>query len=398
MNDRSTRPLFESFEPRKLLAAAPSLTAQAVSAPLAATYAPLATSSVGDVSGDIYSAIRANDVPAGAGGTIEDGALSNLGASGKRSDQRKERVKTDDRWHLGSAGKAMTATMVGKLIEQGRLDWDTTVVDVFPELDGEITSAFEGVTVWQLMTNRSGLSDANVGGSTLVKLGTLSGDRMAQRQKMVPILLDVRSNGVGAFAYSNWAYGLLGAMAERATGESFENLMRKYVFNPLKLETAGFGAQGRDGGSILYQPRGHNSNGSVKTAATDDVLPYLAPAGTMSMSVVDWAKFLKAHLGLKVGKVQLLQSSTLERLHTPYDAGGIKYAAGWVVTDVLGFRVLSHDGTNGNWYSTAQIIPQLKYAAFAVVNQGGADGLAAAYEIKDKLFDRTLPLLGDVLG
>lgn len=388
------RSLIESLEPRSLFSSVATVASPIVANATPAVRVAQATSSGGvrDVSGEIYDVWRADKVPAGAGGTIEGGSLTSLGASGRRSLARKDRVSTDDRWHLGSAGKAMTSTMVGRLIELGKLDWNSTVLDVFPELAGKITSAFNGVTVWQLMTNRSGISDANVAGSSLIKLGTLKGNTMQQRAAMVPILLKTKSNGAGDFEYSNWAYALLGAMAERASGIGFENLMRKYVFDPLKMDTAGFGAQGTDKGRKLYQPRGHTSSGSARTASNDDTLPYLAPAGTMSMSVVDWAKFLKSQMGLKVGKVQLLQATTLDRLHTPYDGPGVSYAAGWVVTDIAGTRVLSHDGTNGNWYSTVQLIPSLKYAAFAVVNQGGSAGETAAYDIKKKLLDETLPL------
>ena len=88
---------------------------------------------VRDVSGDIYSIVRENNVPAGAGGVIKGGNLAALGASGKRSKARKERVTTDDRFHLGSAGKAMTSTMVARLIESGKLDWETRIIDVYQQ-------------------------------------------------------------------------------------------------------------------------------------------------------------------------------------------------------------------------------------------------------------------------
>jgi CubicO group peptidase (beta-lactamase class C family) len=380
-----------SLEPRRLLSAMTSTLALKLEQHGTRIDVPFArATTVRDVSGDIYSIVRDNKVPAGAGGAIKDGELAALGASGKRRKDRTERVNTDDRFHLGSSGKAMTSTMVARLIEEGRLDWETRIVDVYPELDGQITSSFENVTVWQLMTNRSGISDAKVQtASNLIKLGTLSGDRQTQRNKMVPIVLKTAANGApGAnFEYSNFAYAVLGAMAERATGASFESLMVNYVFKPLRMDSAGFGPQGSDTGRKLWQPRGHNANGSPKTNSNDDLLAYLAPAGTMSMSVIDWGKFLKSQMGLKVNKRLLVQPATLERLHTPYDASGTQYAAGWVVTEVFGVKVLSHDGTNGNWYSTVQLIPQLKYAAYGVVNQGGSNGLSAAYDIKSKLID-----------
>lgn len=389
--DQQRTATFDVLEPRRLLSGGHGRIVQERSEGVAIDVPFARAQTIRDVSGDIYSAIRDNGVPAGAGGVIDDGALAAIGASGKRRKDRKERVDTDDRFHLGSSGKAMTSTMVARLIEENKLGWETRIVDVYPALANSITSSFRNVTVWQLMTNRSGISDAKVQtASNLVKLGTLSGTRMQQRDKMVPIVLKTVANGApgATFEYSNFAYAVLGAMAEKVTGQSFESLMNAYIFKPLGMDTAGFGPQGTDNGKKLYQPRGHNANGSPKSNGNDDLLPYLAPAGTMSMSVIDWGKFLKAHMGLKVNKKLLVQPTTLERLHTPYDAGGTQYAAGWVVTNVFGVNVLSHDGTNSNWYSTVQLIPALKYAVYSVVNQGGAKGFSAAYDIKSKLIER----------
>lgn len=341
-------------------------------------------SKVDDLSSIIYDAVHDENVPGGAAGVIQDGELVALGDAGKRVRGKSSNTGSSDRFHLGSSGKAMTSTMVGRLIELKKLDWNTTVTKVFPELKGKITKSFEGVTVWQLMTNRSGLAD-DLSAKTLVKLGTLKGDRQKQRAAMVPIVLAGGANGKPGekFAYSNFGYAVLGAMAERATGKSFENLMRDYVFNPLGMKSAGFGAQGKD--AKLDQPRGHDASGKARTSGNDDKLPYLAPAGTMSMSAGDWSKFLRIHMGVRVNGTKLISESTLDRLHTPYDGSGTSYAAGWVVTKVLGVSVLSHDGTNDNWYSTVQLIPDLKYAAFDVVNQGGSAGMAAAYAIKSEL-------------
>jgi CubicO group peptidase (beta-lactamase class C family) len=380
---------FESVEPRRHLSASLHPQRSAEMPPSAAVeyaYAAAAPAIV-DLKDDVYGVVHDNDVPGGQAAVIKDGAIAALGANGKRVAGKKQKVTTEDRFHLGSAGKAMTSTMVARLIELGQLDWETKIVTVFPELKGKITASFENVTVWQLMTNRSGISD-NVSTSTLIKLGTVSGDRQHQRAAMVPILLKTTANGApGAkFEYSNFAYALLGAMAERATGSSFESLMYTYVFKPLKMDSAGFGAHGKD--NKTYDPRGHDENGNPKTSQNDDMLPYLAPAGTMTMSVIDWGKFLKAQMGLPTKGKYLLKQSTLDRLHTPYNASGTQYAAGWVVTKILGVTVLSHDGTNGNWYSTVQLIPSLHYAVFDVVNQGGTDGMQAAYDLKEKAIDR----------
>ena len=69
-------------------------------------------------------------------------------------------MTTNDVFHIGSCTKSMTATLTAMLIEEGKLRWDTTIAEVFPELKGKMDQQYEAVTVEQLLKHRGGVPGA----------------------------------------------------------------------------------------------------------------------------------------------------------------------------------------------------------------------------------------------
>ena len=80
-----------------------------------------------------------------------------MGVSGKRQADQSIAVILHDRWHIGSLTKSMTATIAMKLVEQGLIKLDSTILDVFPNLVGQIKSQYETVTLGQLLSHTGGL-------------------------------------------------------------------------------------------------------------------------------------------------------------------------------------------------------------------------------------------------
>ena len=157
--------------------------------------------------------------------------------------------------------------------------------------------------------------------------------------------------------------------AEQATGKSWEELINRELFGPLKIRTAGFGAPNGK------HPWGHldpaNGGGPVPPGPMSDNPPALAPAGTVHMSLADWGRFASLHLTGTISKKKYLSPETLETLHTPI--GDSKYSLGWIVTkhEWGGDHVLAHDGTNTMWYARVVLSRQRNAAILVTVNQGG---------------------------
>ena len=259
------------------------------------------------------------------------------GAVGVRAAGSPQAVTIEDRFHLGSDTKAMTATLLARLVEEGKLKWDTTVGEVFTGRVDPIDPAWRGVTLDQLLTHRAG-APANLDADGLWgRLWQRKGTPAEQRLELVRGVLarpPIHAPGT-AYTYSNAGYAIAGAMAEAVTGRAWEELMTEKLFQPLGLTTAGFGAPGTPG--QLDQPLGHTAGGqAVPVGPNADNPPAIGPAGSVHMSVPDWAKFVALHLrgdGANPHSApSLLSAESFAHLHRPADGPGEHYAAGWLVT------------------------------------------------------------------
>lgn len=96
-------------------------------------------------------------LPALAAAVAKDGKVVALGAVGTRVLGMDLPVARDDRFHIGSDTKAMTATIAGKLIEEGKLDWNTTIGEVLGPVIPNLKPKFAAIPLEQLLSHTSGL-------------------------------------------------------------------------------------------------------------------------------------------------------------------------------------------------------------------------------------------------
>ncbi len=153
------------------------------------------------------------------------------------------------------------------------------------------------------------------------------------------------------FMYSNVGYTIAAAMAEKATGSTWEDLVKREVFEPLKLTEAGFGPP-KSANATLEQPRGHRKvfPGKVAVDDTADNTPIMGPSGNVHMTLANLCTFAGEHLHGELGTGKLLSPATYKRLHTPtFD----HQACGWVRKDPsaeIPCTVYWHNGSNTYWY------------------------------------------------
>jgi CubicO group peptidase (beta-lactamase class C family) len=347
------------------------------------------------------------------------------GAVGVRARGFETPVTIDDRFHLGSCTKAMTATLVGVLVDEGRMRFDATLPEVLPELAAGMHEQYRTATVRHLLQNRAGVpGDLNPHG-VWAELWRQDGAPTEKRRRMARSVLSrpPRSTPGTTFEYSNGSYMIAGLIAEVATGSSWEDLMRAKIFEPLGITTAGFGAPGtpRTGDEAPDQPRGHGKNGRpVEPGPQADNPPALGPAGTVHMSLPDWAKFVAVHLrgsnprsrdaesdarsegeadttpgAVAEGKSEsgavakpLVSEVTLRELHAfPADAKpgspGSDYAMGWARLERpwAGGTALTHSGSNTMWFAVAWLAPERGFSILIATNAADPNGPAACDEV-----------------
>jgi CubicO group peptidase (beta-lactamase class C family) len=326
-----------------------------------------------DVTDLLTKVQQKSGVPAIAGAIVTSQGLAAVGVTGVRKRGTEVPATLNDKWHLGSNTKAMTATLVGRLIEQDRLKWDSKLADVFLKKDSEIHADLRGVTVVQLLSHRSGLP-ANL---NLSKYLGASGRQERRRAVLQELAVPPQSEPGSKFEYSNLGYIIVGGMVERLTGKTWEENMVEHVFGPLKMESVGFGGTGTPGKTD--QPWGHMADGSpapLNGPAIDNP-PVMGPAGRVHCTIQDWARYAADYLRGLRDEPALLKSASYKTLSTPTFGGD--YALGWVVTrrDWGGGDVLVHNGSNTMNYATVWIAPRRDFAVLICCNQGG-DGASKA--------------------
>ncbi len=288
----------------------------------------------------------------------------------------------------GSVSKLVTWTAVMQQVEAGRLDLDA---DVNRYLDFTIP-AYHGqpITLRQIMTHTAGFEEANK------KLITYDAHDVepigAYLKRHVPTR--VYAPGVTP-AYSNWATTLAGYIVERVSGMSFDDYVEQRIFRPLDMRTASFRQPLPPRlGALVAQ--GYPL-GSGEPKPFEIVVP--GPAGSLSASGLDMAKFMIAHLDAGRGVLRpetaaLMHDSPLAKVNPRSLIPPLnRMELGFFETNINGRRVIAHLGDTNQMHISLHLFLAQRTGLYVSFNSAGRDG--AAHVARGQLFqdfaDRYFP-------
>lgn len=339
-----------------------------------------ALASAQDIEKELEAIRKAEKVPSLAVTVLKNGQQKTLKAVGMRKLGDSTPVTSSDKYHLGSCTKAMTATLLAVLVEEGKLEWTTTLAEVFPKM--AMHPAYQQVTILHLLTHRSGLPTRTwPKGKSFLEVHGLDGNQRQQRLTYVKLMLKEAPEAKAGekFIYSNAGYTVAGAVAETVCDKGYQALIAEKLFKPLGIKSYGSGAMGQ--ADKLDQPWPHRYGRDkvvpIRPGPFADNPPAIAPAGTLHMSLSDWAKFIQLHLQAYNGNPKVLSKKTLKLLHNPIFGGG--YALGWAVTSRPWGkgRVLVHNGSNNMNFCVVWMAPKADFAVMIACNAGGPNAAKA---------------------
>jgi CubicO group peptidase (beta-lactamase class C family) len=331
--------------------------------------------------------------PALAAAVVVDGKIVVTSAVGLRKNGGTEKVTVDDQFHLGSVTKSMTATVAAMLVEQGKISWTTTIGATFPEFKSEIHPDYPGVTLEQLLSHRGGApgeAPADLWRKAWGAKGTSAEQRLAFTKEI--LARKPEANPGSKFIYSNQGYTIAGVMLEKATGKTWEELLRSMLFEPLGMDTAGFGAPASVG--KVDQPWGHTKNtfsGSepVPPGPGADNPLAISPANAVHCSIGDLAKYAAFQMAGERGESKLLKAESFKKLHTAV-ADNDDYALGWRVLkrSWANGRALMHNGSNTMFYVVVWMAPEKNCAVIVASNVGVDEAFEGCDEAAGKLINQ----------
>jgi CubicO group peptidase (beta-lactamase class C family) len=330
--------------------------------------------------------------PALAVAVVMNGEIVATHAAGVRKRGGLERVTIEDKFHIGSLTKSMTATVAAMLVEQGKVSWTTTIGDSFPDFKDRIHPEYLGVTLEELLAHRGG-APGNAPPALWLKAWNETGTPAEQRLAFIKGILARKPEAKPGtkHLYSNPGYAIAGVMLERAGEKTWEELMRSLLFEPLGMTSAGFGAPASLG--EVDQPWGHAKKlisglKAVPPGPRADNPLAISPAGAVHCSPSDLARYAAFHMAGQRGESHLLTAEAFKKLHTP--AADSNYALGWMVLDRTwaGGRALMHSGSNTMFYAVVWMAPERNFAVIVATNAGVNEAFAGCDQAAAELIQK----------
>ncbi|GAA2759501.1 serine hydrolase domain-containing protein [Actinopolymorpha rutila] len=294
---------------------------------------------------------RVHSVPGASLAVLADGEVHTVAAGVVNTGTGVE-TTADAVFQLGSLSKLYTTTLVAGLVQDGRLTAHTRIRDILPEFRLATQGAADAITVRQILSHTSGLD-----GDFYRDTGR--GDDCLARYVEECAELDLVHPPGTAMSYSNAGYSLLGRVAERVTGLTWDTALSRRVLDPLRVTHTGTLPEG-----MLRHRAAVGHEDSPRTPVDRLVLPRsTGPAGGVWASAADMLGLVRLHL--RDPSLAWLREPHAE---VPDEGRPIRRALGWIQYDWDGREVFGHDGEAIGQYAFLRVVPDRQVAVALLTN------------------------------
>jgi CubicO group peptidase (beta-lactamase class C family) len=326
-----------------------------------------------------------NDVAGAVVMIVKDGKVLYSHGYGYSDVKTKKLVSVDDTlFRPGSISKLFTCTAVMQLVEQGKLDLDRDVNDY---LDFKIPATYsQPITLRRIMTHTAGFEEW---GKDLFVPAAADLEPIGE---VLPNHLPARIFAPGEMpAYSNYAMTVAGYIVQRVSGEKFEDYIANHIYKPLGIIHSTF-VQPLPAD---LQPLMSSGYSLASGGAKGFEFVNSAPAGSMTTSAADIAKFMIAHLqNGRFGDTQILKPETAKLMHSRAygpvsDLNGMALA--FFQEDQNGHTIIGHGGDTRFFHSHLHLILDANVGLFISLNSAGRGDVDIRGTVFKKFIDRYFP-------
>lgn len=318
-------------------------------------------------------AIQDLNVPGTAIAVVAGGELVYAEGFGHRNIAEKLPMTPDSLFAIGSTTKAMTATVLGMLADEGKLDWDEPLVRYLPEFrlaDDLVTAR---VTPRDLVTHQTGMPRHD-----MVWYNNNEGTRsdIIARLEHLELTAGLRER----WQYNNLMYMTAGYLAGQLSGSTWEEVMQERLFGPLGMERSNMAVSDSDKDGDHARPYRVNDDQELEEIPFR-VIDLVGPAGSVNSSVREMSRWLLFNLaGGEVDGQQLIQENTLKDIHATHAVTGraaarpdihpMGYGLGWLIDSYRGHLRISHGGGIDGFITAVTFFPNDDLGIVAFTNVG----------------------------
>ena len=307
--------------------------------------------------------MREFNVPGVAIGIFDNGVVTTRGL-GVTNVEDPLPVTPHTVFPIASISKTFAATMMMRLVEQGKVDLKAPVRKYLPEFKVRDEAVSRDVTVWNLLTHTAGWE------------GQVSGPERGEdtlrnfTATVMPDLMQIAPPSA-AWSYNNAGFSTSGRVIETVSGTSINRAIRDLVFAPLGLAHAGTTA----GDFIVNRfAAGHSNRGNEPATLQRPFSPSVSvTAGGVGLCITDLLAYAQFHLGdgrspsgerlLSRASLEMMRTTQLHKQGTDDDIG-----IAWHLRNVGPLRVAAHGGTLSGHILLLEIIPEKNFAIGILTN------------------------------
>ncbi|MGE0441348.1 MAG: serine hydrolase [Gemmatimonadales bacterium] len=350
-----------------------------------------------DLDAYVGRVMKAFDVPGVSLAIVKDGQVVVTKGYGVRRLGTPEPVDAHTLFGIASNTKVFTATALGLLVEEGRIEWDAPVIRYLPSFRLSDPYVTAQLTVRDLLVHRSGLG---LGAGDLLWWPPSTYDRkeIVRRLQYLPLATSFRS----AYAYDNVLYSVAGEVIEAVSGQSWETFVEQRILRKIGMTESSVRHSGSANGGNVASPH------APVEGAVRPVEPFggdnVNPAGGINSNAVEMAKWVIVQLdsGRTVDGSRLFRSGLTRQIQSivtpipfgnpPPELAPLKhsfqgYGLGEGILDYRGTKLVTHTGGLPGFVSRVAMLPEHRLGVVVLTNQ---EATAAFDAIVNRVFDHYL--------
>jgi len=273
---------------------------------------------------------------------------------------------------IGSCSKAFTSASVCLMIDEGKIDFDKPVINYYPNFKLSDDYVTTHITLRDMLSHRSGLPRhdfAWYGADKLSRKDIVDGLRY----------LELSKGFREAWQYQNGMFTTAGFMVEVVSGDKWENIVAKKIFEPLGMKTSNFSVYESQKSTDFAKPYAER-NDEVKEIPFRS-LDAMGPAGSINSSVNEMANWLIMQInGGKFDGKQIIGDGSLRQTQSPQmvlpgrvtdEVFYSTYGMGWMITSYRGHLRLEHGGNIDGFSASACFLPKDSIGIVVLTNMDG---------------------------
>ncbi|OXA89450.1 serine hydrolase domain-containing protein [Flavobacterium hercynium] len=309
---------------------------------------------------------------------VSSDRILEIDALGYQRINTKLKAKLSDKFRLGSITKTITSYIATILVKEGKIKWETKFFDLYPELKASSNPATYDFTLEDFLTFKANINTWSYGNDTPTQK-EIKGNNQQQRYEFIAWFL--KQNPVlekQAIYWSNPSYVAAGLMLEKATGKSYETLVKELGKN---LGVAfDFGAPNL---KDKNQPWGHDEDLVPEKPALNYKLNWLSSAGNINVSLPDYCKFTQMQLQGLLGKSKVLTAEDFDKMHY----GLPEFSFGWnsEIKEENQLKYSFHNGNPGTFLTKVYLCKNIDKAFILFANVQSEEADKGLLLVLDKL-------------